>query len=526
MKKLSYDDLDKTKCYCNKCFLGGIIKELKEDFNNSGFLLPPDCEHFGRGFHKLKFYNNEWRVTIGLKFDQKPKIVPIQHHICPECNYKWNDKRPVNNCTCPKCGWSTYNIDYKNRKYIHHCDKCGYEETNNKPTANWICPKCNDRSNIVKFYHKCPDCEYEEYSIIPTNRWICPKCKSFANLSDVLHHCDECGYEEINKHPDNTWICPKCGKKKTEIWHHICPDCGNEQDTFGTIWTCNKCNFTNFVKGNHEHVCQKCGYEWSDQTPNGLYNCPKCGFQNKITNHHSCGECGYEEDNVIPVNVWKCPKCNWKPDNYLPGWNTIKYMNCKEHGEKSPHRKESLNGDYKCLVCSGNYIWCELCKQWEPLYFHDIEGDFYKKITNNWIKENLEIVKFLEEKIKGFNALLNSSKICGIYGWVINENIIYIGQSTDILSRSYDHMMNIVKYPEFWYNIFNRLDKNILEIRILEEINTKSEKYRNMANKEFKEQVLNPLELKYIEELKPDSQKCDGTDRIKPINERKFKIVT
>ena len=84
--------------------------------------------------------------------------------------------------------------------------------------------------------------------------------------------------------------------------------------------------------------------------------------------------------------------------------------------------------------------------------------------------------------------------------------------------------MYIFEEPDYWYNVVNYLDKNKIEVKILENIDRNDPKYKNMTSKEFKSQVLKPLELKWIKELKPDSQKCDGTDHIRPISERKIQI--
>lgn len=36
-----YNDLDKEKCYCNKCFAEGKLTILEEDENNEGGLKDP-----------------------------------------------------------------------------------------------------------------------------------------------------------------------------------------------------------------------------------------------------------------------------------------------------------------------------------------------------------------------------------------------------------------------------------------------------------------------------------------------------
>ena len=50
-----YNDLDKEKCYCNKCFSEGKLTILEEDENNEGVLKIPNCGHYGRNYYSLQF---------------------------------------------------------------------------------------------------------------------------------------------------------------------------------------------------------------------------------------------------------------------------------------------------------------------------------------------------------------------------------------------------------------------------------------------------------------------------------------
>ena len=84
--------------------------------------------------------------------------------------------------------------------------------------------------------------------------------------------------------------------------------------------------------------------------------------------------------------------------------------------------------------------------------------------------------------------------------------------------------MYIFEEPDYWYDIIDHLDKNKIEVKILKSIDKNCNEYKNMSNKEFKKNVLKPLELDFIAKLYPDSQKCDGTDHIRPIKEREIQI--
>ena len=138
--------------------------------------------------------------------------------------------------------------------------------------------------------------------------------------------------------------------------------------------------------------------------------------------------------------------------------------------------------------------------------------------------ENPDKVTLAKKIIIGLDALLNSPVITGVYGWFINDKISYVGESMNILTRSWNHIMYIFEEPDYWYDVIDHLDKNKIEVKILENVDRNDPKYKNMTNKEFKSQILKSLELKWINKLKPDSQRCDGTDHIKPINQRKIKI--
>lgn len=205
--------------------------------------------------------------------------------------------------------------------------------------------------------------------------------------------------------------------------------------------------------------------------------------------------------------------------------SNIFFKICNECGIETPHVTNN-NGDIKCLACSGDYIWCEHCQKWETKKYNLKSNHwlFWKDETRIWMNKNTKKVNFLEKQIEGFDLLKNSGIISGIYGWFINDKSIYIGESTDILYRSYNHMMCIYECPEYWYDVIYHLDKNKIKIKVLKKIDISS--YKNMNGRKLKEEIFKPLELYCIDHFKPDSQKCNGfTDHIKPINERKFKIT-
>lgn len=200
-------------------------------------------------------------------------------------------------------------------------------------------------------------------------------------------------------------------------------------------------------------------------------------------------------------------------------------LNARNHGFNSEDDFKNLN-DYFTFI--------------EERMSNIDENDlFYKTKTKMWRRKHPDEVKFLEDNIIGFNNIKNRSKngeikIPGVYIWKINNSVFYVGESIDILDRLYDHMYNIQNFPEFLVNIIDCLKRNV-------EINNNGNrnsyncgengccndftlsveiKESNNANKVY----LKDMESYYINALKPISQKCDGTDHIIHLFNRKFTL--
>ncbi|NMB09725.1 MAG: hypothetical protein GX982_03425 [Tissierellia bacterium] len=426
---MKYSDYNTKYCYCNTCALQGVKTKLFIDSKRPGYFLPPSCGHFKRGWHKLKFIDGEWRVTIGLFINQKPKSTPLQSHKCPLCGYECKNNNPINNWKCPKCSFSTFNIKHKERIFHKTCSNCGYTVSDNSPIPNWRCPICNTLKEVF-YNHVCKKCNYKESSKTPINAWICKKCGDRSNLNVFSHICKKCGTKEKNNCPDNLWVCPKCKNRATKfIYRYKCPNCN-----------------------------------WKSEGKSPIFKCKDCGYTNTFNRN---------------FDIFYCENCN----------------------KDTPH-----NGKRKCLVCLKKYVWCVRCKKWESKDYNRVYGHwiFYKSSTREFIKKNEKIVSEME-KSTGLESIAHRKNICGIYAWYIDEKCWYIGESTDIVSRAYDHIKNIISSPEYWGNAYKT--NLTIKIKILEECLAPYLKER---------------ELFWIEKLKPISQKCDGTDNIAPINERIF----
>lgn len=534
--KININEL--TKYQCQKC--GEYIDEDQE-IRNHNIIKDSVEEDIVINFHMhLDCFNS----IVNINFDKNEHQKHIYYHICPKCNFEeltlgniWMCKecgyknatyhQICNNCgyeedskelnwDCPKC--------HNHKPYFMHCENCGYEENTNITT--WTCPECGKYTTYKEhiYEHICPKCGNNENNNTTPNTWKCSKCgwKPDNFLGDYVsiydHICEnpDCGYRESNKTPISTWRCPECGWKRDTDYFHVCIHCGNTGYNKCSIWTCPECHRIN--RDNFKHTCPECGN--SEETNSSIWTCSECGWKNRNFNH-KCPKCGKEESNYAAS--WKCPDCGWENENYKAIINVtkrnIKY--CEKCNCETIH-----NGNDECLVCKGTHVWCDHCERWETIKFNSKPNHwiFWTAETKQWMDDNSDKTDLAKKIIKGLNILLNSPAITGVYGWFINDKISYIGESMDILIRSWNHIMYIFEEPDYWYNVIDYFDKNKIEVKILESVDRNNQKYSNLSSKKFKSQVLKPLELKWIDKLHPDSQKCDGTDHIRSIEEREIQI--
>lgn len=217
-----------------------------------------------------------------------------------------------------------------------------------------------------------------------------------------------------------------------------------------------------------------------------------------------CEKC----NKVTPHNGSFCLICH--PESNCATTNIIQYSFCFICNQETPHDLEN-----NCQVCSGEKIWCEHCQKFETISYNSIQDHwvYYKSRTLNWIKDNKELVEFLENYIGGFDAIIDKN-ISGIYCWYVCNKPWYIGQSADILSRSYDHMKSFYESPEY-FDFYKR--DSIEKI-----INDESYNIKVEVLEECNQENLNEKEIYWINKLKPLSQLCDSTDHIIPLNQRNF----
>ena len=157
-------------------------------------------------------------------------------------------------------------------------------------------------------------------------------------------------------------------------------------------------------------------------------------------------------------------------------------------------------------------VWCNHCQQWETKEYHDEPNHwmYYKNKTKIFIEENKELFYNFIKNIVGFDNLKDAKAVCGIYRWYVDDIPYYVGQSKDVLSRSCDHIREMLIFPEYWVEIKNEI-QNGHKLKIEFE--------------EYKLKELDKKELEWIDKLKPISQKCDGTDCIIPLEERNYDIT-
>lgn len=459
---LTFDDLDKDKIYCKHCFTQGIKTHLT--LNKETDLVEKCKIHNNmRGNFHILVYKQKYNTFVDVRGCNPNKIPEIER---PKAT------SPV---LCSIC--NTYN---ESRDQNGRGRDLGYGKGVWEYFGNEVNLTNNKNETItIKNGDKCGcECSKKWY----TNHNQTPNMRAKSKNSML----------ELNKRNDVFCICPACGGKRR--WY---------------LEICSKCGYNSHEGMYH---CQNCG-----EVINSVASiCPKCGYQPDF--NCKCRNCGAHIKNVFSV----CSKCDYHFGGTEGSRKRYELKNCSICNNETPH---DINTG-ECLVCKTKYVWCERCQKWESIKYNSKPNHwlFWSSETKKWITDNPELVLFLEDQIIGFKNLLEKHCNPCIYGWFINDETVYIGESKDIILRSYNHMMNIVEYPEYWYNVIDYLNSNTLEVKILEEIDGLT--LKNLKEPKKLKRYLKDREKYWINKCQPDSQKCDGTDRIKPINERKFKIIT
>ena len=462
MKK-KFNKLDKGKYYCKHCFMKGKISELKYNEQEKLVNLCKIHNNLRGNFHILVFSEkyNDFVDVRGRNPFKRPEIEKAKASDTPGF------------CSIEGCG-----------RYNKERDQNGRGRDIGYGYGEWIAD------------HNIIDKDSGKIIVYKGQKCGCNCSQKFYqkhNRSNKMRVISKKSMKKLIERDDITYECPKCGFGKSSY-----------------LLTCPKCRYDPHI--DFEFTCKNCGCK----IPNPNATCDNCGFKDE--RHFYCKNCKHEIKNPMS----KCENCGYQIENNLKNYikkyeeKYCKICNCKTlHNEKS-----------ECLVCKGTHIWCGHCQQWETPSFNSRPNHwmFWAAETKQWMNDNPNKVALAKEIIIGLNHLLSSSAITGVYGWFINGKSVYVGESTDILTRSLNHIMYIFEEPDYWYNVVNYFSKNKIEVKILEFVDRNDPKYINLSDKEFKNQVLKPLELKWITKLHPDSQKCDGTDHIRSIRERQLII--
>lgn len=462
-KNDDFSALDPQKVYCSQCFSQGTVTELTRSKTLKDRFEKPKCDHFGRFANRLQYFDGKWHSIRGLSALSVPKQI---HWKCKNCGFEGVFGQP--DPKCPKCG-------NMNRSISHKCPECGHEE--HTMGGLWTCSECG-WPNSVKRVHKCPQCGHEQESRSPS--WTCSKCGwSNHSLFSFHHECSNCGYEQDDNVPDSTWKCPKCGKSREVT--RTCPECGyTEKNTMGFSWSCPECGWS----ASFTHVCPECGNVETTKVQINAWVCSKCGYEG--TTVRECPECAWKGP-YHGVN-FICPQCGWNH-------NKITFKHCAVCGRNAPHMNQ------KCMVCDGRYVWCEECQEWESVTFHADplhRSKSFRGVAYSWMRANHDTFVAMSDAIDGHSTALKD--VSGVYCWYVNNVPFYIGQSGDIWERCIDHIYHIKNDPEWWANVIN--DLSSLRLEILAEMPGSTAEERKAK------------ELRLIAELRPVSQKCDGTDRV------------
>lgn len=189
---------------------------------------------------------------------------------------------------------------------------------------------------------------------------------------------------------------------------------------------------------------------------------------------------------------------------------------CKICNKETPH-KYNKNGELYCQVCVDEKVWCDHCQQYESteLNSHTEHWLFYKSRTKKWIQNYLEQFEYIRLIIDYKNNIAESKSIRGIYLWRIDDIPYYCDDSEDIYCRSYDHIYEMWNSPEYWLNI---RDESVIRYHTI------SLEVLEVCDNFISDREMHKRQIEWINTVKPMSQKCDGTDHIVPLNQRKYNI--
>ena len=473
-----------------------ILNFIENNYRNKKYILGPnwaiikpsekELQDYGKDFY---YHSKEKKCYLcNSKFDygQSNKIMCDCCKlivICETCHkifeYKWD-------CSGTTKKFIISELLNKRGLYL----KCSKSCSNKSRKSHGTCPNCH-HEDVDIYNGRCTYCANKELN----SSINCPihgfQKYSFGGKCIVCHNQTEEMREQARKVGiDNAKLWENedfrnmmCGIF-TEAWKNrsdenknkilknlnhkdICPIHG-ETTFIGRI--CSKCDPTIFS---------------SNMLWNFSYNI-ECNKKCKL--YLYCDDKSKKEDNLKN----KYGNCRRSVIiNINPG--KVFLFKCKKCGKETPHKLIKIDENHyhiKCLVCSGEYIWCDICKRWENKKFNNEKEHsvYWRNKIKSWVKENSNLIKSLKNIIINFNEDY-LSKI-GIYGWYINNSCVYIGESNNIYRRTLEHIYNMFEFPESWYNIIEHLDKNILEIKILEEIDHNNEKYKNLSAYDFKYNIL------------------------------------
>lgn len=387
-KDLQLKDLNKEKIYCKHCFVEGKIKELKlgedslvelcdihnkmkgnfhilvflPDYND--FLdvrgrdpkkrpekervkatIPGICSIKGCGRYNLSrdqngrgrdvgYGDGEWIATEEIELKDKNgnvyRIIKIGEKCGCNCSQAWYTEHNQSKEMRQKSKESMEKL-LKRDDIFYPCPECNF------PKTSYLleCPNCHYDPH-VDFDYRCENCNYPINS--PGER--CPNCN---HLHEKKCYCQKCKSEIKYSNSE----CTNCGFRPKAIIHHICPNCGFEEDQEGSFWTCKSCNYTTVPKNNGRHLkyCEECNKETLHDRNE---NCLVCSGEYKLCPIHE----EYE-----PIERIK-REMNRK---------TPYYISCDKCGNKTPHKFNKATGKLECLVCSGLYVFCDTCQRWERI---------------------------------------------------------------------------------------------------------------------------------------------------------------
>lgn len=556
--------LEKGKVYCKSCLNENIINEIKVNKNNICEICKKHYMGYNTYFVKYNFKLQDWYVYRGKNLNKNP-IGKLIYEKDLQIDFLNNNIDNMYKITYLENLLNNNNIKLKiienkeNNGIFNICNISGEDYLN-----TFSVKKCIWNYKNVDIYIKC-NCKNElcnEYiKIIYKYKLI----EIINNPNNYKIYCENHKQPRILKASidfEHKSICEKYHQKYKNEYSWRSYSIGARNKNISTEEYLKLLYENDLEIKNHKLLFKSKGFEYKDERD---YKAKLNAAKNRNLNMNEYldllnKEKKYEEqkDNLL-ISYDKDPK-NWGQiliKAHLANFNTgndfndmqnyLKYQKeindninnireehksiCIKYGKS--YTSEYSWSNYKRSANSMNLTVEEYFKETNKilnlLECDEINNEFNKNIKklnktkknkyklNKFIEENFKILKEFISKIENIEYIINNKNKFKnvIYCWYIDNIPYYIGQSTKIVRRCYDHIKEMFNNKKYWLNI---TDGNInkdhtIKIDILCVCDNKDD--------------LNKMEKYYCQKLLPMSQRCQKGwkyDSILPYKLRNYNI--